>query len=69
MTRLRITVPLGSDEFIALRESATGSYRHPRDQARYLLRVALGLAATDQQTTQAAMPPCNDTPPGEAHYA
>ena len=45
----RISVPLGRDEFIALRESATGSYRHPRDQARYLLRLALGLAAATNE--------------------
>lgn len=42
----RIYVPLGRDEFIALRESAENSYRHPRDQARYLLRLALGLEDT-----------------------
>lgn len=69
MNRLRITVPLSSDEFIALRESATDSYRHPRDQARFLLRVALGLAATDQQATQAAALPCNNRLPAEVHHA
>lgn len=45
MERLRITVPLSSDEFSALRESASMQLRHPRDQARFLLRRALGLAA------------------------
>lgn len=40
----RITVPLGKDEFFALRENADREYRHPREQARYLLRLALGLA-------------------------
>lgn len=39
----RITVPLGKDEFQALRENADREYRHPREQARYLLRLALGL--------------------------
>lgn len=39
----RITVPLGKDEFHALRENADREYRHPREQARYLLRLALGL--------------------------
>lgn len=38
-----IMLPLGKDEFFALRENADREYRHPREQARYLLRVALGL--------------------------
>lgn len=40
----RINVPLSKDEFIALRDVALKEYRHPRDHARYLLRMALGLA-------------------------
>ena len=39
----RITVPLGKDEFHALRVASDREYRHPRDQARHLLRCALGL--------------------------
>ena len=49
----RITVPLGRDEFNALRENADKEYRHPREQARYLLRVALGL--TEPQTHESAV--------------
>lgn len=37
----RITVPLSRDEFIALRAKAEVAYRHPRDQARFILRNAL----------------------------
>lgn len=37
----RITVPLSQDEFEALRESAQQDYRHPREQARFLLRSLL----------------------------
>ena len=39
----RITVPLGKDEWDVLSQTADRDYRHPREQARYLLRVALGL--------------------------
>ena len=39
----RLTVPLGKDEWDVLRQTADRDYRHPREQARYLLRVALGL--------------------------
>ena len=39
----RITVPLGKDEWDVLRQTADRDYRHPREQARYLLRIALGL--------------------------
>lgn len=43
----RITVPLSRDEFEALRNSAFRDYRHPREQARYLLRcLLLGEPAT-----------------------
>lgn len=37
----RITVPLSQDEFIALAQAAQCDLRHPRDQARFLLRSAL----------------------------
>ena len=42
----RVSIPLSKDEFFALQERAEKEYRHPRDQARYMLRAALGL--TDQ---------------------
>lgn len=38
---IRIQVPLGSDEYAALLKAAKSEYRHPRDQARAILRVAL----------------------------
>jgi hypothetical protein len=37
----RITVPLSREEFSALQASAQQEYRHPRDQARFLLRSIL----------------------------
>ena len=37
----RITVPLSKEEFEALQDSAQQDYRHPREQARYLLRSLL----------------------------
>lgn len=43
MSYSRITVPLSREELNALREAADRDYRHPRDQARYLVRQALGL--------------------------
>lgn len=42
-TRRRITVPLTDDELQILRESAQKELRNTRDQARWLLRQALGL--------------------------
>jgi hypothetical protein len=39
----RIAVPLGLDEFNALQEHSRREYRHPREQARFMLRAALGL--------------------------
>lgn len=42
-TRRRITVPLSDDELQSLRESAQKELRNTRDQARWLLRQALGL--------------------------
>ena len=49
----RITVPLGKEEFNALREISDREYRHPRDQARHLLRCALGLV-TDPNKHESA---------------
>lgn len=40
----RIYVPLSKEEFAALQDVASKEYRGPRDQARHLLRSALGLA-------------------------
>lgn len=37
----RIQVPLGRDEYAALLQAAISDYRHPRDQARAILRAAL----------------------------
>lgn len=43
MATKRITVPLSDDELHSLLEVAKREFRHPRDQARWLLRQALGL--------------------------
>jgi len=37
----RITVTLSMDEWKALRQLAASEYRHPREQARFILRDAL----------------------------
>lgn len=37
----RISVPLSRDEYTALFRAADREYRHPRDQARAILRAAL----------------------------
>lgn len=37
----RIVVPLSPDEFLALRRLADSTYRHPRDEARLIIRRAL----------------------------
>lgn len=37
----RITVPLSRQEFEALYQAAIIDYRHPRDQARFILRSVL----------------------------
>ena len=47
----RITVPLSREEFDALAYAAGSGYRHPRDQARYLLRGALGLSGPPPPVT------------------
>lgn len=48
----RITVPLGEDERDALVCSASNHFRRPRDQARYLLRLALGLDEPHEATAE-----------------
>ena len=50
----RITVPLGRDEWERLREAAQSDYRHPREQARYLLRLMLfnDLPDADRQKSE-----------------
>ena len=60
----RITVALSRDEFEALRETALKAYRHPRDQARYILRsVLLGAALpTDSHVEHIAAPSPACTP-------
>jgi hypothetical protein len=45
----RVTVPLTEDECNALRTMANAELRDPREQARYLLRAALGLSGNDVQ--------------------
>jgi hypothetical protein len=45
--RKTIYVPLTWEEFVKLREVATNECRDPREQARYLVRVGLGM--TDQE--------------------
>ena len=55
----RITVDLSQDEFTALRDAALKEYRHPREQARWLLRQLLvqgnGNAQSQPSTTNAEM--------------
>jgi hypothetical protein len=50
MATTRITVPLSSAELHALIDAAQRDYRHPRDQARAMLRDALGLAVATTDT-------------------
>ena len=40
----KIYVPITGDEFLKLQQAARQECRTPHDQARYLLRVGLGLA-------------------------
>lgn len=50
----RISVPLSQEEFAALTRLAQQDYRHPRDQARVILRsVLLGNSApTNSKSAQ-----------------
>ncbi len=38
---MKIYLPLSKDEFIALQDMARKNYRHPREQARFILRSVL----------------------------
>lgn len=49
----RISVPMTQDELTRLLEVSRRELRHPRDQARYMLRSALGL--TDQEKHNGAV--------------
>ena len=46
---LRITIPMSLEERERLYQAAQLDLRHPRDQARYLLRLGLGLAAATNE--------------------
>lgn len=47
MTPYRINIPLTLEERQALSAAALAECRDPRDQARYLVRVGLGLAGRE----------------------
>lgn len=47
----KIYVPITGDEFLRLQQVAVQECRTPHDQARYLLRVGLGLAAPSTNAT------------------
>lgn len=57
-----INIPLTPAEVDALRKVATTELRHPRDQARYLLRVGLGLAAPPTNATNPVAEVSQDKP-------
>ena len=44
----RVSVPLSLEEFVALRDTATRECRHPQEQARYMLRRALGVTQQNE---------------------
>lgn len=46
----KIYVPITDDEFVRLSREAFRNCRHPRDQARYFIRQALGLVSDDGPT-------------------
>lgn len=51
----RITVPLSRQEFEALYQAAIIDYRHPREQARFILRsVLLGEPITENKNPSTA---------------
>ncbi|MBI3960242.1 MAG: hypothetical protein HY328_15625 [Chloroflexi bacterium] len=54
MKMTRISIPVSVDERDALLMNAERNLRHPREQARYLLRLALGL--TDPNKHESATP-------------
>lgn len=51
MTIERLTLVLDTTEAAALRKVALANYRRPRDQARYLLRIALLGEKEPEQST------------------
>lgn len=52
MSYRTMTIVLSDDEVNALRKSAEVDLRRPRDQARYLVRQALGLAEKPPAATK-----------------
>jgi len=44
----RVSVPLSLEEFVALRDTANKECRHPQEQARYMLRAALGVTQKNE---------------------
>ena len=52
--QLRITVPLSKEDFIRLRNRAELELRLPREQAAYMLSLALSASTTDPADIQAA---------------
>ena len=50
MTTKRITVSLADDELQRLLKAAERDLRHPREQARYILRQGLGMEAKSAVT-------------------
>lgn len=50
-----INVRLSRGEFERLSAAAQRDLRHPRDQARYLLRLALGLTDVHENANRGAM--------------
>lgn len=48
----RITIPVSTEELEALRKLADRDMRHPRDQARYILRRGLGLLGERQRDSK-----------------
>lgn len=54
-----INVRLSRGEFERLSAQAQRDLRHPRDQARYLLRLALGLADPEETRNRGAVVDCD----------
>ncbi len=65
----RVTVPLTEDECNALRRLANAELRDPREQARYLLRAALGLTGDAVQPSPNANRGAKDFDPQRAAVA
>lgn len=57
MKMTRISIPVSVDERDALLVNAEENLRHPRDQARHLLRLALGLVVTTASEAAVAESP------------